>query len=124
MNLLGTVIRHETFGEGTILDHSGNYLVIAFAQGKKEFLYPSAFSKHITAVDPAIAESIKAEVAIYEASEAAISEKERLQRIATQNARREAIQKAATAVKSRKKKPVKPVAKAAEEPKVAEEPKA
>jgi hypothetical protein len=118
MNLLGTVVRHAAFGEGTVLEHSGNYLVIAFAQGKKEFLYPNAFSKHIVAVDPKIAASIKTEVEKYEASEAAISEKERLQRIAAQYARREALQQAATAKKTPKKKKVaKPVAKVSEEPK-------
>ncbi len=117
MNLLGTVVRHAAFGEGTILDHSGNYLVIAFAQGKKEFLYPNAFSKHITAVDPKIAASIKVEVEKYEASEAAILENERLQRNAVQNARREAIQKAATAATPKKKRASKAVMKVAEGPK-------
>lgn len=124
MNLLGTVIKHASFGEGTILDHSGNYLVVAFADGNKQFLYPSAFAKHITAVDPAIAASIQDDVAAYEVSQAAIAEKERLQRIDSQNARKEAIQKAATAVKPKKKKAAKPVAKVAEEPAATEEPTA
>lgn len=117
MNLVGAAIKHTAFGDGTILDHTGNYLVIAFAQGKKEFLYPHAFSKYITANDPKIAASIKADVAKYEASEAAILENERQQRIAAQNARREAIQKAATAVKPAKKRAAKPAPKTPEEPK-------
>lgn len=110
MNLLGTVIKHSAFGEGTILDHSGNYLVISFAQGKKEFVYPNAFSKHISAVDPEIAAFIKSEVAVYEASEAAMAENQRLQRIAADNKRREAMQKAATAKKPSKKRSAKVVA--------------
>lgn len=117
MNLLGTAVRHSTFGEGTILDQSGNYIVVGFAEGKKEFLYPNVFSKHITAVDPQMAALIKADVVQYEASEATVLENERQQRIATQNARRETMQAAAAAVKSRsKKKPAKPAPKPPEEP--------
>jgi hypothetical protein len=117
MNLLGAAVRHATFGEGTVLDQTGNYLVISFAEGKKQFLFPNAFSKHITAVDPKIAVSIKTEVAKYEASEVAILEQNRLQRIAAQYAQRDAMMKAAAAAKPLKKKAAKPAVKAAEEPK-------
>lgn len=111
MNLLGASVRHATFGEGTILSQSGNYLHITFADGKKEFLYPNVFSKYITAVDPKIAAFVKAEVAKYEATEAAISESNRLQRIAKLAAHKDALQKASTKAKPQKKKPVKPMAK-------------
>lgn len=116
MNILGAAVRHSGFGEGTILDQSDTYLVVAFAQGNKEFLYPNAFAKHITAVDPEIAAQIKAEVAIYEASEAAIQENKRLQRIAANNTRREAVLKAATAKKPSKKRASKVAVKVAEGP--------
>lgn len=109
MNLLGAFVRHATFGEGTILSQSGNYLDIAFADGKKEFLYPKVFSKYITAVDPKIAVFLKAEVTKFEATEAAISESNRLQRTAEQAAHRDAVQKASA--KPKKKAPAKAMAK-------------
>lgn len=115
MNLLGATVNHTGFGEGTVLDHTGNYLTIAFAQGKKEFLYPNAFSKHIKAVDPEIAALVNAEVAIYEASEDAILENKRQQLIAASNTRRDALQKASTAKKPAKRKSSKVVVKAPEE---------
>ncbi len=109
MNLLGTVITHSAFGEGTILEHTGNYLVISFAQGQKEFLYPNAFSKHISAVDPEVADFIKTEVAVYEASEVAILENKRQEMIAQQYKRREALQKATTTKKPAKRQAAKVV---------------
>ncbi len=112
MNLQGAAVRHSGFGDGTILDHTGNYLVIAFAQGKKEFLYPNAFSKHIQAVDPEIAAFINAEVAQYEASEDAIQKNKQLERIAADNLRREAMLKAAAAKKPAKKRAAKVVKEA------------
>jgi hypothetical protein len=114
MNLLGTVITHSAFGKGTILEHTGNYLVISFAQGQKEFLYPNAFSKHISAVDPEIAALIKTEVAVYEASEVAILENKRQEMVAQQYRRREALQKAA-AKKPAKKRVAKVATAAAEQ---------
>ncbi len=116
MNLLGTVITHSAFGKGTILEHTGNYLVISFAQGQKEFLYPNAFSKHISAVDPEVAAFIKTEVAVYEASEVAILENKRQEMVAQQYRLREALQKARAAKKPTKKRAAKVVAAAAAEP--------
>lgn len=104
MNLNGAIVKHATFGEGTILDLTSNYLSIGFAEGKKTFLYPAAFCKHITAVDPEIAAFIKTEVAAYQTSAATISENIRLQRINMQNARKDTLQKAAATPKARKKK--------------------
>ena len=114
MNLNGAAVRHVTFGEGTILDHTGSYLFIDFAEGRKEFPYPGAFCKHIKAIDPTIAALIEADVVAYQSSEDAIMENNRLQMAA---ARKDSFMKAASPAKGAKKKAAKPKSKPAEEAK-------
>lgn len=48
MQLIGQAIRHETFGKGIVTNLGNNTLTICFVQGEKKFIYPDAFSKHLT----------------------------------------------------------------------------
>jgi hypothetical protein len=49
---------HKAFGEGTIIEHSGNYLVISFQTGEKKFIFPDAFKNFLTAKDTTITAQI------------------------------------------------------------------
>lgn len=49
--LLGQIVRHPTFGAGTVTSLSGNIVTVRFVQEEKNFLYPEAFSGFLTLED-------------------------------------------------------------------------
>lgn len=59
LNLIGQKVSHKAFGEGTVTNHSGNYLTIEFKVGEKKFFYPDAFENFLSAIDPEIEAAIK-----------------------------------------------------------------
>jgi len=59
MNLVGQKVSHKAFGEGTVTNHSGNYLTVDFKVGEKKFPYPDAFENFLNAIDLSIDAAIK-----------------------------------------------------------------
>lgn len=71
MDLNGQKVKHKTFGEGTIIEQTNEYLIVSFAQGNKRFVYPDAFSSFITALDPNIHTAVNKEIVEIEAEKLA-----------------------------------------------------
>lgn len=59
MQLIGQAIRHEIFGKGIITDWNKDILTVCFSAGDKKFIYPDAFSKHLTLRDSVIQNKIQ-----------------------------------------------------------------
>ena len=55
---------HKTFGEGTVTEHSGNYITVKFATAEKKFVYPDAFERFLTLSGGAISAEIEADLAL------------------------------------------------------------
>lgn len=45
--MIGYKVHHNNFGDGTIIDRSGNLLTVDFNGNKKKFIYPDAFEKFL-----------------------------------------------------------------------------
>ena len=58
MNLTNQIVIHKAFGEGTIIEHSGNYLTVSFQMGDKKFIFPDAFRNFLSAKDASISEQM------------------------------------------------------------------
>jgi hypothetical protein len=71
MNLEGIEVKHKVFGKGIVKQQDKNYILIAFSQGEKRFLYPDAFKTFITPVDDKIADNIQKEIEQLEAKASA-----------------------------------------------------
>lgn len=59
MQLIGQTIHHKAFGSGVVTERMDNILTICFSQGEKRFLYPDAFSDHLTLGDTALQREIR-----------------------------------------------------------------
>lgn len=59
MQLIGQAIRHHVFGKGIVTGREKGTLTICFAQGEKKFIYPDAFSKHLTLRNQSMQQEIK-----------------------------------------------------------------
>lgn len=62
MDLIGEIVVHKVFGEGTIINHTEDYLTISFKQGEKKFVYPDAFKAFLKARDPSVDKAINQEL--------------------------------------------------------------
>lgn len=49
--MVGCKVFHNIFGDGTIIDKSGNLLTVNFNGDKKKFVYPDAFEKFLRSAD-------------------------------------------------------------------------
>lgn len=58
INLLNCKVKHETLGEGTVVQHSDTYVRVCFASGEKQFQYPKAFEKYLQCEDDTIQSKI------------------------------------------------------------------
>lgn len=55
MNIIGQIVKHKAFGEGTITNLDEQSVVISFSIGEKKFQYPEAFGSFLTAMDDQVA---------------------------------------------------------------------
>lgn len=66
MDLRGMAVNHKIFGEGIVKnileEQDGKYLVVAFSQGEKKFVYPDAFEAYISVNNSNVAEFLKIEI--------------------------------------------------------------
>jgi len=105
MDLIHAIVLHKTFGRGEILEVGDDVITMSFSKpyGKKKFLFPSAFSEHLTLEDDSLnaemAEFLKQSHILLKAEEQRV---ERANRIA--QFRADSIEKANGSSKSKKKK--------------------
>lgn len=63
MDLGNQIVIHKEFGEGTIIEHSDNRVIIKFGtENHKTFIYPDSFEKHLVAKDSTIQSYIIQEI--------------------------------------------------------------
>lgn len=62
MDLLGREVIHKSFGNGSVVEQSGEYIIIKFLIGIKKFLYPDAFENFLSITNLQIQEKINAEI--------------------------------------------------------------
>lgn len=77
MDLRGQQVLHQEYGEGSITEHTGNLLTIAFKQGEKRFVFPEAFNNFLEIKDNKIAILIKNEIDKNQAQKALIKIEEK-----------------------------------------------
>jgi hypothetical protein len=77
MDLKGTIVKHEKYGEGIIIRNNDKILTVRFPEIEKKFIYPDAIGIHLTVIDPIAASAINDEI-----NEMKLHE---LERIETQN---------------------------------------
>ncbi len=80
MNVLNATVKHAIFGTGKIMQQEENILTVAFPKpyGKKKFLYPNAFAKHLKLCDAALRSEMEQELIVHRRQVA--EEKERMDR--------------------------------------------
>lgn len=59
MNLLGEAVKHKRFGKGVITGLSDNKITICFAKSQKLFLFPDAFTQHLTLKNNSIQKKVE-----------------------------------------------------------------
>ena len=63
MVLENLVVRHKTFGVGTVVATSGKYMKVKFDAGEKNFVYPDSFEKFLTLDDGTVSDEIRKDLA-------------------------------------------------------------
>jgi len=63
MNIKENVVIHKVFGEGTVVDHTDNYLTVLFNVGEKKFVYSDSFKNFLKAKDSELNAKILNELA-------------------------------------------------------------
>lgn len=105
MDLMHATVRHQTFGQGEIVQLSNDVVSVSFENhpDKKKFLYPGAFHEHLTLQNESLhtemAELLKQNNILVAAEQQRV---ERADRIA--QFRADSIEKANVSAKSKKKK--------------------
>ncbi len=56
------LVRHTTFGVGSVVDFQGKYMKIKFANTEKTFVYPDAFERFLTLADGTVSGDILADL--------------------------------------------------------------
>lgn len=59
MNIVNKVVKHENFGEGSIVKCNHSVIEVEFETGNKKFIFPDAFASHLTILDQNMASDIK-----------------------------------------------------------------
>ena len=62
MDLIGQVVVHQTFGEGTVIAQTENVLTVSFKHEEKKFVYPNVFEGFLKAKDAKVEKAIKKEL--------------------------------------------------------------
>ncbi len=59
MNIINKLVKHDNFGEGSIVKYNNNVVEIQFKTGNKKFIFPDAFASYLTILDQNCASDIK-----------------------------------------------------------------
>lgn len=65
MELINTKVRHQDYGEGTIIKFVNSYITVKFKHCEKKFQYPDSFCEFLTLEDSNIAARIENEKEIH-----------------------------------------------------------
>jgi hypothetical protein len=80
-SIIGEVVTHAKFGQGTVISQSGDYITVEFSCGKKIFAYPDSIGVYLQPTSPSfvqMAEQRKAEIQRQKEAEQAAAEAERV----------------------------------------------
>lgn len=66
MDLVNKKVTHKIFGKGRIIKYDDSYVDIDFPAGNKKFVFPDAFGKYLTVIDPGAAKFVEKKVQIRE----------------------------------------------------------
>ena len=105
MELLHATVRHQTFGQGEIIETGEDVISVSFSDpyGEKKFPFPSSFGQHLTLEDDSLNAEMTEFLKLAQIQVAALQQRaERADRIAQYRAN--SIEKANEAAKSKKKK--------------------
>lgn len=91
MDLLNEQVKHDSFGQGTVVEFTDSYISVDFPKGEKRFIYPDALGEFLFLVDKKVAakaqsfkEKVEAErekQRIIQAEKDAIEEEKRQRRL-------------------------------------------
>lgn len=87
MNLLNCTVVHKTFGKGTIVAHTGDYITVKFATKESKFVSPDAFQVFLKCEDEKMQKEIELALLIKKEAE---EQKAQADREAKQKAEEEA----------------------------------
>lgn len=81
MNVLNITVTHNKFGTGEITQQEDSILTVVFPKpyGKKKFLYPNAFVKHLSFCDEKLQSEMEQELVSHRAQ--IIEEQDRIDRV-------------------------------------------
>ena len=68
-------VRHKSFGEGTVVSTSGQYITVKFEKMEKVFVYPDIFEKFLTLSDGTVSTEILEDLAVAKAKKQRIIDK-------------------------------------------------
>lgn len=78
-----SLVKHKSFGIGTVVECQGKYMKIKFASTEKTFVYPDAFEKFLTLEDGTVSEQIVKDLEKINAEKQAIREKKNEEQLHT-----------------------------------------
>ena len=55
-------VKHKTFGDGTVVSYTGQYMTVKFASVQKVFVYPDAFERFLTLADGSVSDEIARDI--------------------------------------------------------------
>lgn len=58
MDLLNEQVKHESFGEGSVIGYDDSYVEVRFPLGVKKFVFPDVFGTYLSLVDPKVAKRV------------------------------------------------------------------
>lgn len=59
MKIVGQVVKHNAFGIGVVSAQHGDYITVNFTSGRKDFVYPLAFTRYLEFTDQTLQLSVQ-----------------------------------------------------------------
>lgn len=78
-----SLVKHKSFGIGTVVACQGKYMKIKFTSIEKTFVYPDAFDKFLTLPDGTVSDEIRADLDKSKAEKQAIIDKKNEEQLHT-----------------------------------------
>lgn len=75
-DLVNTIVTHEIFGNGKVINVTNNYITVLFDTFKKEFVFPEVFKDFLSLQDSVISEKINALIKAKEKERQILKEKQ------------------------------------------------
>lgn len=78
-NLINTIVTHEIFGDGKVVNVTNDYITVLFHTCKKEFVFPEVFKNFLNLQNSVISKEINTLIATKEEQERLLKEKQDLE---------------------------------------------